>query len=87
MSESLCVALINRRVSCVAPSVSSYHPEPLDLFQMSGSNGNSWTVTNCVSLGIPAWAKGLVASLFSSEVTSAASETRFRGQIERATVV
>lgn len=53
-------AVINRAVSCVAPSVSAYHSEPPDLFQMSGSNRSSWTVTNCVSLGTPARAKELV---------------------------
>lgn len=41
-------AVINSTVSCVAPSVSAYNSAPPDLFQTSGSNRRSWTVTNCV---------------------------------------
>lgn len=47
-------------VSSVAPSVSAHPAEPQDLFQMSGSNINSWTVTNCASLGTVARARELV---------------------------
>lgn len=52
--------VITGTVSSVAPSVSAHPSEPQDLFQMSGSNINSWTVTNCVSLGIVARARELV---------------------------
>lgn len=45
---SLHHAVINSTVSCVAPSVSAYNSAPPDLFQASGSNRRSWTVTNCV---------------------------------------
>lgn len=53
-------AVITGTVSSVAPSVSAHPAEPQDLFQMSGSNINSWTVANCVSLGIVARARELV---------------------------
>lgn len=53
-------AVITGTVSSVAPSVSAHPAEPQDLFQMSGSNINSWTVTNCVSHGIVARARELV---------------------------
>lgn len=59
-SPSVHHAVINGTVSSVAPSVSARPSEPPDLFHMRGFNINSWTVTNCVSLGIPARAIELV---------------------------
>lgn len=66
------------------PSVFARPSEPPDLFHMKGFNINSWTVTNCVTLGIPTNAIELVngSELRLSDVTSAASESHFKGLVE-----
>lgn len=86
-------AVINRTVSCAAPSVSAYHricfrwvirTEIAGLLQIVSHSGSQ--------RGPKSWWTGQssgteAASLFSSDVTSAASETRLGGQVEWETVL